>query len=132
MKRYKVTLELADGNRIEAKVTARNENDALHRLKSTPQAAQFITADIIAHSVEPIAIESVDNSRFVVTNIDNKPGWYVCADLDSRIKVEWRKGCYNSKQNISTIEGVQPDAQQLASALREIGDYLAEYFAELI
>lgn len=132
MKRYKVTIELADGNRIEAKVTARNRHDALHRLQNTEQARQFITSDIVGYTVEPIPVEQVDNNRFVVTDLANRQGWYVCADLDNRVRVEWRKGHYNTMQRVGTMDGATPDPQLLATALREIGDYLAEFFAELL
>lgn len=69
-----------------------------------------------------------------MTNITNKQGWYVVADLDNRIKIEWKKGMYNETQRISFI-GDAPatlDELAIASALREIGEYLYLNFRELV
>ena len=134
MKRFKVDIELGDGNQVHAKVTARNKNDAFRRVQMLEQFKQFQTAEIVAWTVEPIPIESVDNSRFAVTNITNKQGWYVVADLDNRIKIEWKKGMYNETQRISFI-GDAPatlDELAIASALREIDEYLYTNFKELV
>lgn len=134
MKRYHITIDFSDGNRVDAKVVGRNKNDALRRLKRQPQYADFAgNADIIAESVEPVPIEPIDNERFAVTTIDNKPGWYVVADLDNLIKVEWKKGMYNETQRVLPIgEGKPMDALEAATAMREIGEFLFDNFRELV
>lgn len=134
MKRYKITIKLNNGDQINSTVMARNQADAIRRLEKTPEVVEFIgDAEIDSVDVQPIAIEPIDNERFGVTTIDNKKGWYVVADLDNQLRVEWKKGKYNETHRIMPIgEGKQMDALQTATALREITDYLIENFNELL
>lgn len=134
MKNYEIKIMLSDGNKIEAKVTARNESDAMRRLRQQPEVAEFFcNAEIVSKEIEPIPIEPIDNERFGVTTIENKPGWYVIADLDNGVKIEWKKGRYNDTNRALPISGTLPaDPMKMATILREIGEYLANNFKELI
>ena len=129
MKRYQLTISLKDGNEIRARVSARNKADALRRLFATTGTTK---ADIAECAIEPIPIETPDSTRFSVAAVPNKQGWYVCADLDNRVKVEWKKGHYNCIQNVSLIDGHTGDELTTATALREIGDYLRAKIKELL
>ena len=134
MKRYQVNIKLSNGDGLQTKVMARNQADAIRRLKQTPEVVEFIgDNEIVNVDIEPIPIEPIDNERFAVTTIDNKPGWYVVADLDNLIKIEWKKGMYNETQRVLPIGDGKPlDAQKAATAMREIADYLIANFKELI
>ena len=134
MKRYQVNIKLSNGDELQTKVMARNQADAIRRLKQTPEVVEFIgDNEIVNVDIEPIPIEPIDNERFAVTTIDNKPGWYVVADLDNLIKIEWKKGMYNETQRVLPIGDGKPlDAQKAATAMREIADYLIANFKELI
>lgn len=138
MKRYQVTIKLSTGDNVDAKVMARNQADALRRLKATPQVAQFIAeqgATIVSVAVEPIAIEPIDNNRFVLTNATNKPGWLVLADLDNRFRIEFRRGRWNDTQRVLPLSGEKLPAiaaDKMAIALRECADYMIENFEDLI
>ncbi len=134
MKRYRINIRLSGGDEVKSTVMARNQADAIKRLEQTPEFARFVGQnEIVNMDVEPIPIEPVDNERFAVTTIDNKPGWYMVADLDNMFKIEWKKGRYNETQRVLPIgEGKPLDAQQAATAMREIADYLIDNFKELI
>ena len=134
MKRYRINIKLSNGDEVKSTVTARNQADAIKRLEQTPEFARFVGPnEIVSMEVEPIPIEPIDNERFAVTTIDNKPGWYVVADLDNMLKIEWKKGMYNETQRVLPIGKGKPlDAQQGATAMREIADYLIANFKELI
>lgn len=134
MKRYNINIRLSNGDEVKSTVMARNQADAIKRLEQTPEFARFVGPnEIINMDIEPVPIEPIDNERFAVTTIDNKPGWYVVADLDNLIKIEWKKGMYNETQRVLPIgEGKPLDAQQAATAMREIGEYLHEHFKELL
>ena len=134
MKRYRINIKLSNGDEVKSTVEARNQADAIKRLEQTSEFARFVGPnEIVSMEVEPIPIEPIDNERFAVTTIDNKPGWYVVADLDNMIKIEWKKGMYNETQRVLPIgKGKQLDAQQGATAMREIADYLIANFKELI
>lgn len=134
MKRYRINIKLSNGDEVKSTVEARNQADAIKRLEQTPEFARFVGPnEIVSMEVEPIPIEPIDNERFAVTTIDNKPGWYVVADLDNMLKIEWKKGMYNETQRVLPIGKGKPlDAQQAATAVREIADYLIANFKELI
>ena len=134
MKRYRINIKLSNGDEVKSTVEARNQADAIKRLEQSPEYARFVGPnEIVSMEVEPIPIVPIDNERFAVTTIDNKPGWYVVADLDNMIKIEWKKGKYNETQRVLPIGKGKPlDAQQGATAMREIADYLIANFKELI
>lgn len=134
MKKYRINIKLSNGDEVKSTVEARNRADAMERLKKTPEFKRFIGSNVIVSmEVDNIPIEPIDNERFAVTTIDNKPGWYLVADLDNMIKIEWKKGKYNETQRVLPIgQGKQLDAQQAATAMREIADYLIANFKELL
>lgn len=134
MKRYKITIKLVNGDEVQSTVVARNQADALRRLEKTPQYVEFVgDGEIEKVDIEPVPIKPLDNERFAVTTIDNKKGWYVLADLDNLIRVEWKKGMYNETQQVSPIGDGKPlSALDHATALREIGEYLFENFKDLV
>ena len=134
MKRYRINIKLSNGDEVKSTVEARNQADAIKRLEQSPEFARFVGPnEIVSMEVEPIPIEPIDNERFAVTTIDHKPGWYVVADLDNMLKIEWKKGMYNETQRVLPIGKGKPlDAQLAATAMREIADYLIANFKELI
>lgn len=134
MKRYNITINFKNGDKLEANVMARNQVDALNRVKKTDQFVEnFANLEVADVSIQPIPIASLDNERFAITTITNKPGWYVIADLDNLLKVEFKKGMYNETNSVSVIgEGKDLSPLQAATALREIGEYLYQNFKELI
>lgn len=134
MKRYYINIKFKNGDELQANVTARNQADAIRRLQNTPQFVEnFGNLEIESTSITPIPIASIDNERFAVTNIQNKPGWYVVVDLDNLLKIEFKKGMYNETNTVSYIgEGKELTALQQATALREIGEFMFNNFKELI
>lgn len=134
MKRYRINIKLSNGDEVKSTVEARNQADAIKRLEQTPEFARFVGPnEIVSMEVDPIPIEPIDNERFAVTTIDNKPGWYVVADLDNMLKIEWKKGMYNETQRILPIgKGKELTAIEQATALREIGEFLFNNFKELV
>lgn len=134
MKQYKIIITLINSDELRAKVMARNQKDALKRLQQTDQYRDFVgNTDIVKIDIIPVEIHGIDNERFAVTNITNKPGWYVVCDLDHLIKIEFKKGFFNETQKIMPIgEGKELGALECATAMREISDYLFQNFRELL
>ena len=132
--RYRIEITFVSGDRIEARVEARNKKDAMRRLMDAEAFKNFASqcGDVLTSSIEQEdKEEAIDESRFVVTSMHGREGWYVVADLEKRIKVEFKKGHYNDMQKV-TYFGDNTDALTQATALREIGDYLYKNFKELI
>lgn len=134
MKRYKIEIKLTDGRNITANVVGRNQADAIGRLEKTPQFLNYVgKSEIDKIDIDPIPIEPIDNRRFSVTTIDNKPGWYIVVDLDHMLKIEFKKGMYNETQRIVPFDrGRQPEALEIATVLREAGEFLHQFFEELL
>lgn len=134
MKRYQINITLTNGDELNARVIGRNRSDALRRMEKTDAYINFVgNHDIKTIDIKPIPINPIDNERFAVTTIHNKPGWYVVADLDNRIKIEFKKGRYNETQRILPIgEGKDLSPIQRATALREIGEFMYDNFREII
>lgn len=134
MNKYRIEITFVSDDRIEARVDARNKKDALRRLMDSEAFMDFASqcGDILTASVEQEEREeTIDTSRFVVSSVNGKEGWYVVADLENRIKVEFKKGHYNDMQKV-TCFSEDADALKEATAIREIGDYLFKNFKELI
>lgn len=134
MKKYEVEIHFVSGDKVQARVDARNRKDALRRLMDSEAFMDFASqcGDILTASVEQEEREeTIDTSRFVVSSIHGKDGWYVVADLENRIKVEFKKGHYNDMQKVTCFAECA-DALKEATALREIADYMSVNFKELI
>lgn len=134
MNKYRIEITFVSNDRIEARVDARNKKDALRRLMDSEAFKNFASqcGGILTASVEKEEREeTIDTSRFVVSSVNGKEGWYVVADLENRIKVEFKKGHYNDMQKV-TYFGEGADALREATALREIGEFMFNNFKELI
>ena len=134
MNRYRIEITFVSNDRVEARVDARNKKDALRRLMDSEAFMNFASqcGDILTASVEQEEREeTIDESRFVVSSVNGKEGWYVVADLENRIKVEFKRGHYNDMQKVTCFAECA-DALKEATALREIADYLYKNFKELI
>ncbi|MBO7606908.1 MAG: hypothetical protein J6T28_04745 [Paludibacteraceae bacterium] len=134
MNKYRIEITFVSNDRVEARVDARNKKDALRRLMDSEAFMDFASqcGDILTASVEQEEREeTIDTSRFVVSSVNGKEGWYVVADLENRIKVEFKKGHYNDMQKV-TCFGECADALKEATALREIGEFMFNNFRELI
>ncbi len=134
MNRYRIEITFVSNDRVEAMVDARNKKDALRRLMDSEAFMDFASqcGDILTASVEQEEREeTIDESRFVVSSVNGKEGWYVVADLENRVKVEFKKGHYNDMQKV-TCFSEDADALTQATALREIGEYIFNNFKELI
>lgn len=134
MNRYRIEITFVSNDRVEARVDARNKKDALRRLMDSEAFMDFASqcGDILTASVEQEEREeTIDTSRFVVSSVHGKEGWYVVADLENRVKVEFKKGHYNDMQKV-TCFSEDADALTQATALREIGEYIFNNFKELI
>ena len=134
MKKYEVEIHFVNGDKVQARVDARNRKDALRRVKETAQYEDFASqcGDVVAEYAEPVYIEPVSNDDFVVTAILNKPWWHMVANMKKGIRVDFKDGMYNETQRIVRFGGEEMSALDEATALREIGDFMYENFKRLI
>lgn len=121
---------MPSGDRIECLVSARNRSDAMRRLMTNEEFRNFVGGDKPSDiSVEGVDIEPKPMS-VKVSACGNKRGWYMAENVANGVTVEWKAGRFNDTARAVDVTG--SDAAAAATAVREIGDYLAEYFASLI
>lgn len=134
MKRYEIKITFANGDEVKMRVQGRNKSDAMHKTKADARFKEFADGNggIISEEVTPIPIASIDNTRFCVTTIDNKLGWYVVADLENRIKVEFKKGYYKERQHVYNLDGNDIAGVDLSSILHDIDKFMFNNFKELV
>ncbi len=133
-KRFLVVIEFADGNRVEAKVAARNRNQAVYLVKEQQVYKDFAgNSDVVTETIEEIQVEPILNSRFTVTKVDNKAAYYAVTDSKSGIMVEFARHHYNDIQRVfyAASDGKPLTALQAATALREIGEFMFLNFYEI-
>ena len=123
---------MADGAKVEAKVTARNRSDAVGRLMRNEQFREATDGKKVESvDITPIPIEPIDETRFAVRTAVNKRGWYVVEDAETGFRIEWKKGMYNETNRVLPPEK-RLEAADEATALREIGEYLHDNFSAII
>ena len=133
---YAVTVVFADGNEVHARVEARDRNEARRRVLENEEYKTFAeNCPVVDMTIERERKEIMPwNNHLEVTNVPNKKGWYMAIDLKNNIKLEFKKGDF-AKQNVYPLRGeefTQVDALNMATAMREIADWLQVFFPELV
>ncbi len=134
MNQYKVIITFNDGDKIDSKVAAWNQSDALQRIMTNEQAVEFIASHDDVKNVDITYIgrrEDVpdDPKRFVLTPSERE-GWIIASDCMTGMVFEFMVGVYPDSVEYLPPEGMTPlDA---ATAVRELGDWLKLYHADLL
>ena len=55
-----------------------------------------------------------------------------CSDTQNGVVIEWNRGQFNETQSVSFATEQPADAVRLAAIMRQIGDYLAANYNNLI
>lgn len=73
--------------------------------------------------------------RFSVTPHRSKPDWWTCRDTQYNIVIDWENGKFNETQksaiSLNTLRS-PVDSIVLATAMREMADYLREHHYDLV
>ena len=105
-------------------------------MKETRQYQDFVAEHfgerIVEKEVVPFRTKPKDN-EIIITNVPYKEMWYMVDHKTAGIRLEFKKGKFNTHQNAFLLDGDrEADAIECTTALREIGDWLQEYFPELV
>lgn len=65
--------------------------------------------------------------RFILKKSENRQGWWVLADTENDIVLQFQDGRYNSTQQFADVNG-EPitDMAKLARIMREMAEWMAE------
>lgn len=135
MKQYKVIITFNDGDQIQSKVAAWNQSDALQRIMSNKQATEFITSHDDVKNVDITCLgerEDIpdDPQRFVLSPSQEREGWVVAADRKTNMVFIFMEGAFRESVEYKPLDDMTPlDA---AAALRELGDWLRLYHADIL
>ena len=135
MKQYKVVIVFNDGDEINAKVAAWNQTDALQRIMSNKQATEFITSHDDVKNVDITCLGEYkdrpdDPQRFVLSPSQEREGWVVAADRKTNMVFIFMEGAFRESVEYKPLDDMTPlDA---ATALRELGDWLRLYHADIL
>ena len=135
MKTYKITIKMTNNLTVEAKYPANNTKQAIRMATEIiPQIEEATKEKAIQYKIENYqeSKKEPDLDRYVINKTKEKPETYICVDLDKRIKIEWQKGEYNKTQKIELINGADKNPLNIATALREMGEYLVTNHKNLL
>lgn len=130
---YEIEVELSTGDRIQARVEANGNAEAMERLLANDYFIKFCAgASIVKSSIRRVELARVDENRFALVENGDE---ITAVDLDARFKVVFRRGNYNG--NIIQRIGESPEnatktALDEATALRQLADWLIKYRPDLI
>lgn len=135
MKQYQVIITFNDGDQIQSKVAAWNQSDALQRIMSNKQATEFITSHDDVKNVDITCLGEYkdipyDPQRFVLSPSKERDGWLVAADRKTNMVFIFMEGAFRESVEYKPLDDMTPlDA---AAAMRELGDWLRLYHADML
>lgn len=136
MKKYKVIIRFTDGDEINCNVVAESQAEALQRVVSEEKAIEFISeGNKVVDNVDIAYIgeyEEItdDPSRFSVEPSQEREGWYVAVDKKNNVVILFEKCNFNNTIDCKPLDDAP--ALDLATAMRELVDWLRKYHSELL
>jgi hypothetical protein len=134
MNRYLFTITLTDGRRVEARAVGETSRQALEALKANKQFPDYIgdsSIDSVNGTFEG-EVKPVSEDCCVLQESREKPDHYVVTHFATKIVVLFAKGGYNETARVVPLKDEPGRPLEEATALREIGEFLALYHNDLL
>lgn len=136
MKRYRLKITLADGRIVDAKSVGEDHEQAIERICSTEQFIKFVgEREIVNVECELLGEvgKIVDKENFVLQRSKERDGWWVATDTATNIVLQFEQGNFKHTATITPIADLAGYSElSIATALRELGEWLATYHGDLI
>ena len=136
MKRYRLKITLADGRIVDAKSVGEDHEQAIERICSTEQFIKFVgEREIVNVECELLGEvgKIVDKENFVLQRSKEREGWWVATDTATNIVLQFEQGNFKHTATITPIADLAGYSElSIATALRELGEWLAVYHGDLI
>lgn len=133
MKTYIITLTLSSGNKVNASIAAENYTAAMTRLMQSKDYLNFVENDEIESmdfeiekTLRPLAINP---KNYKIEKLLNHH--WRCTDVQRDIRVVWKEGDYNDSV-VCNADNCAESPIAVATAMREIGEYLFHYHKNLL
>lgn len=135
-RKYIVNIRFSGGDEVRATVEAVSRKEAIKMVKESEQYKAFLLnhfgESIVEETIEPVRYKPKDNT-ITLTNAPDKEQWYYVDHHTAGIRLEFRKGKFNTHQNVWQLHGKgKADPMQCATALREVADWLQEHFPDMV
>jgi hypothetical protein len=126
MQNYKVNILLSDGDEIQSRVLAKNQEHALERLQGTQQFIDFLgDREIQKVEIKPEKeAPSVQDDNYLLQKSE-KPNRYVVTDVANNCTIIFEERRFNETQKIEFLDKNVLNPVEAASILRMIGEWLA-------
>lgn len=134
MRKYHIKIYLSDHNVIDAKAEANSIEDAVDKIVTTDQARDFIGNNDIERIqlLDTEELKPVPKERFLLQE-STDPGYWVVTDKQNGLVCKFLERQYNKNHKITDLnDSPITDPLTLATALREMGEYLAAQHPELV
>lgn len=134
MNRYLFTITLTDGRRVEARAIGETSRQALKALKANKQFQDYVgdsSIDSVNATFED-KVKPVTEDSCILQESREKPNHYVVTHLATKIVVIFAKGGYNETARVVPLKDEPGRPLEEATALREIGEFLALYHKDLL
>lgn len=134
MNRYLFTITLTDGRRVEARAIGETSRQALEALKANKQFQDYVANSSIdsVNATFEDKVKPVTEDCCILQESREKPNHYVVTHLATKIVVIFAKGGYNETARVVPLKDEPGRPLEEATALREIGEFLALYHKDLL
>ncbi|MBR1377948.1 MAG: hypothetical protein IJ557_02335 [Bacteroidaceae bacterium] len=134
MKRFDFFIRLSDGvSEIHARAIGETAEEALDQLQKQKEYVEFVGEKTVAE-VKLMGVSDVNDikaGRFNLSPSMQEEGWWVVADTQRNVVVRFQEHAFNATYKATPLNDDYP-ALELATSLREIGEYVATYYPYLL
>lgn len=133
MGRFLINVTLSNKDEVQCRVEARNQKEAIDKLMNVQEFINFVGDKEIKKyeiSIDSEKTEKTDD-RFLLQKC-KKENFYILTDKENEIVCEFEKGRYNETQKFTMLNDVSIEPLELATIMREFGEFLSKNHKDLI
>ena len=125
--KFKINVTLSNGNEVDVRVDAENEETAKKKLDTIPEFLEFTkNAKVISYDIRLEDEKPLKKNDYVLQKSDIT-GKYVVTDIANEIVISFEMHKFNETQEITFLENKNLSAPEIATILRKVGEWLSRY-----
>ena len=124
---FRIIVKLSNGNEIDAKIEAENEDAAKKRLGEIPEFLEFTkNSKIISYDITLEDKKSLRKNDYVLQKSD-RPNIYIVADVANELVISFEVHKFNETREVTFLEDKNLSAREIATILRNVGEWLSRH-----
>lgn len=134
MNRYSINIVLSDGDKIEAKSVGKSHEDAIERLQENEQFIEFV-GDRKISKVDISFLEKatpINPDDYILQKSNEVYNLWIVTDKRNNVVVKFTEKQYNDTAVVVPLYDTDKPTGDIATIIREIGEYIALYHSELV